>query len=193
MKGTGSLSLIGEPELLPGLGLSLFHLWANRIREALIGQGEAVLSPSNAKLLHGMLFNDNIEDETNTGTVVDMRRTGTVHLLSVSGLHVGFLALSFNLLFGLLKIPKKWRLLPLTAGIWFYILMTGMEPPVLRAGLMIMIFSIGQLLETNDNNLNRLSLAALILLWYNCLFWQCWAWLGSFRRSGGIFKLNRHG
>jgi competence protein ComEC len=164
---TGTLSLTGEPVLLPGLGLSPFHLWANQIREAFISRGNAVLSPSNAKLLHGMLFNDEVDDEANSEIVVDMRRTGTIHLLSVSGLHIGFVALLFNLIFGALKIPKKWRILPLIAGIGMYILMTGMEPPVLRAGIMILIFSVAELLGTNDNNLNRLSLAALILLWYN--------------------------
>jgi competence protein ComEC len=95
-----------------------------------------------------------------------MQRTGTIHLLSVSGLHIGFIIIGFNIILGWLRCPRKWRIIPLTMGVWFYILMTGMDPPVLRAGLMMLLYSVAELLGTRDSNLNRLSLAGLILILY---------------------------
>jgi competence protein ComEC len=164
---SGMLSITDRPRPLKGFGLPRPYLWANRIREILIAQGTKVLKPLNAGLLHGMVFNDRINDSSESDVVTDMRRTGTIHLLSVSGLHVGFIVIGLNFLLGLFRFPKKWRLIPLTITVWFYILMTGMDPPVLRAGIMMLLFFLGERLETGDDNLNRLSLAALLLVLVN--------------------------
>ncbi len=164
---TGALSILEPPKLLKGYGLPFPYLWADRCRRTLISQGLKVLKPANASLLHGMIFNDSVNDSSNAEVVGDMRRTGTIHLLSVSGLHIGFIVLGINFLLGWLRFPKKWRIAPLTLVICFYILMTGMNPPVLRAGIMMLLFYFGEMLGTADNNVNRLSLAALLLLLIN--------------------------
>lgn len=168
---SGSCYATGRPQFIKSNlrcgGLPFYYLWAHRFREVLMRQGNGFLKPANARLLHGMVYNDRLDESDDAGIVTDMRRTGTIHLLSVSGLHVGFIVMSLNLLLGWLRCPKKWRILPLAAGVWFYILMTGMDPPVLRAGLMMLFFSAGELLGTSDSNLNRLSLAALILTFMN--------------------------
>lgn len=148
-------------------GLPFYYLWADRLRGNLIRRGNQVLKPANARMLHGMVYNDRLNEADDAGIVTDMRRTGTIHLLSVSGLHVGFIVMGLNLILGWLRCPKKWLIVPLGIGVWFYILMTGMDPPVLRAGLMMLLFSAGELLGTSDSNLNRLSLAALILTFIN--------------------------
>lgn len=147
-------------------GLPFYYLWAHRLRGILMNRGDQVLKPANARLLHGMVYNDRLNDD-DAGVVADMQRTGTIHLLSVSGLHIGFILMGFNFILGWLRYPKKWRIIPLGLGVWFYILMTGMDPPVLRAGLMMLLFSAAELLGTNDSNLNRLSLAGLILTFIN--------------------------
>jgi competence protein ComEC len=164
----GTVSAAGNPGLLSKNGLPGPYLWANHLRELLRGVGDRFLKPGNADLLHGMVFGDKLGNEDEAAQLTnDFRRTGTIHLLSVSGLHIGFAVYFLTLLLGVLKVPKKWRILPLTLGIWLYIMMTGMESPVLRAGLMVLVFMIGELLEINDDNLNRLSLAALLLLLYD--------------------------
>ena len=115
-----------------------------------------------------MIFGVKLDDQPqNQRLLKELRFTGTIHLLSVSGLHIGFVVVSLNLLLGLLQVPKAWRLLPLGLGIGFYILMTGMEPPVLRAGVMLLLYFLAEGLGSKDSNLNRLSLAAFILLLVN--------------------------
>ena len=166
-KVSGTIYLSEPPKLLTGHGLPLPYLWANQIREILISQGLKVLKPQNARLLHGMIFNDRMDEIIDTEVVSDMRRTGTIHLISVSGLHVGFIVIGLNLILGWLRFPKKWRMLPLIFVVGFYILMTGMGPAVLRAGIMMVLFLVGEFSETGDNSLNRLSLAALFLMILN--------------------------
>jgi competence protein ComEC len=161
----------GRPQLVKNsprhCGLPFYHLWAERLRGVLMGQGSKILKPANTRLLHGMIYNDRLDESDDAGIVADMRRTGTIHLLSVSGLHIGFIVMGLNFILGWLRCPSKWRMIPLSIGVWFYILMTGMDPPVLRAGLMMLLFFAGELLGSNDSNLNRLSLAALILTLLN--------------------------
>lgn len=162
---SGYLFLNAPARLIPGAGLAAPFLWANSLREALIRRGKQVLQPVNAELLHGMVYGATMSEGIVILRLVDqMKRTGTIHLISVSGLHVGLVVLALLALCRFLRIPERYRVLPVTLGIWFYILMTGMETPVLRAGLMIQLYLLGKLLKTQDNPVNRLSLAGLIIL-----------------------------
>jgi competence protein ComEC len=140
--------------------------WANHWRSRMKVAGARTLKGLNLELLHAMLFGDRIGD---TGAAArlqnELQRTGTIHLLSVSGLHVGLVAGFLSLLLRWLRVPERWRLWPLAAAIGGYTLMTGMEPPVLRAGLMLFFFLAGTWLGMGTRDgLNRLALAAWILL-----------------------------
>lgn len=160
---TGSISVTGPPQFQTGYGLPPPFIWADRIRQQLTRFGWTVLEPRNARLLHGIIFGDPFGDGDEQ-FLINLQRTSTIHLLSVSGMHVGFVAVTLSFLLGLLRIPKGWRIGPLIVGVWFYIMMTGMDPPALRAGIMLMIILIGNILRARDIPLNRLSLAAIILL-----------------------------
>ena len=160
---TGSISVSKPPQFQTGYGLLPPFIWADRIRQKLTRFGWSVLEPRNARLLHGIIFGDSLGDG-DEAFLTNLQRTSTIHLLSVSGMHVGFVAVTLGFLLALLRIPKRWRIWPLIVGVWFYIMMTGMDPPALRAGIMLMIMLIGDTLRARDFPLNRLSLAAIILL-----------------------------
>jgi len=69
--------------------------------------------------------------------VEQFRNTGTAHLLAISGLHVGVL-LALTLTFGTMLLGRRrqlYLLLPL-GSIWFYALISGMPPSVVRAAVM---------------------------------------------------------
>lgn len=160
---TGTISVFQPPKFKTGFGLFPPFIWADQVRQKLTRFGRSVLEPRNARLLHGIIFDDSLSDD-DYRFLINLQRTSTIHLLSVSGMHVSFVAVTLSLLLGLLKIPKSWRIWLLIAGVWFYIMMTGMDPPALRAGIMLMIMLIGNILRAKDIPINRLSLAAIILL-----------------------------
>lgn len=166
---TGNL-FAGEGQvLIKGNGLPPPYLWAEQIRNMMMQSGKKVLQPVNARLLHGMIFNDSLSSEVSDRKLInELRRTGTIHLISVSGLHVGFLVIGLTWLLGFLRISKKLQIIPLIFGVCFYIMMTGMGPPVLRAGIMMMVYGIGNLIgaDTKDQ-VGRLALAAVLLLFWN--------------------------
>ncbi|MFA6142174.1 MAG: DNA internalization-related competence protein ComEC/Rec2 [Candidatus Omnitrophota bacterium] len=107
-------------------------------------------------------------DRTGLGDDVqdDFIKTGTVHVIAISGLQVGLIAGMFLALFGVLRIPKRINLVLTLVILVFYSFMTGANPPILRAVIMFFVFVIGYLINRKSDILNSLSLAALaILLW----------------------------
>ncbi len=100
-------------------------------------------------------------------------QTGTLHVLSVSGMHV---ALVFLLLGFLLKpldlvfknpIPKALLLVVL---IWFYAMLSGFSPSVNRAALMLSLVVVGNAINKRMNTYNLLAVSAFILLLINSLY-----------------------
>lgn len=89
--------------------------------------------------------------------------TGAMHILSVSGLHVGII--SGMVLFLLSFVPQRFRLLKIFIAlscIWLYALVTGLVPSVFRAATMFSIVSIGACLNRSTSIYNSLAVAAVV-------------------------------
>lgn len=94
-------------------------------------------------------------------------RAGAMHILCVSGLHVGVVFLVLTTVFGFLKRFRAGRfILPfiLILSIWFYALITGLAPPVLRASCMLSFIIVGRGLRRQTNVYNTLATAAFLML-----------------------------
>jgi competence protein ComEC len=96
--------------------------------------------------------------------------SGAVHILAISGLHVGIL---YVVLFYSLSFLKRRRwgkivmVLVIMAALWFFALLTGLSPSVLRASTMFSFVLIGQSLRRHSNVYNSLAISAFILLFIN--------------------------
>ena len=95
--------------------------------------------------------------------------TGTIHVLSVSGLHVGIIFFVFStLLFwmrrGSLKIVRALFLITL---IWIYAFITGLSPSALRASIMISFGIVALTVARKNNIYNTIFASAFFLLLYN--------------------------
>lgn len=96
--------------------------------------------------------------------------TGTLHVLAVSGLHVGILYFVLKALLGFLKRKKSLRILRfciIIVTLWFYALITGLSPSVNRAALMFTIIIIAETFHRNTNIYNSIAASAFILLLIN--------------------------
>lgn len=92
---------------------------------------------------------------------------GAMHILCVSGLHVGIIYLILNSMLLFLDKRKGGRVLKvflLLSLIWFYALITGFSPSVLRASTMFSFVIIGGLLKRHINIYNSLAASAFFLL-----------------------------
>ena len=97
-------------------------------------------------------------------------KTGTIHVLSVSGAHVAILFLLLNFVLGFLdrfKYGKTIKAILIIVLIWYYSLLTGFSPAVCRAAVMISMIIIGKTYSRYINTLNILAISAFFLLLYD--------------------------
>jgi ComEC/Rec2-related protein len=95
------------------------------------------------------------------------RQTGTFHLFSVSGLHVGMVALLLWLVLRPLGLSRRRAVLVIIPSLFFYALITGASPPSIRAAVMLSVAFAGFLLDRPVSPANSLAAAALLLLGYD--------------------------
>ena len=112
--------------------------------------------------------------EMNTTVQSAYANTGAMHVLAVSGLHVGIIYPIILWLFSFLKVQNKTiqvlkSFLPLLA-IWIFAFITGASASVLRASTMFSFLHLGILLNRHSNVYNTLAAAAFILLLVNPYF-----------------------
>ncbi|MEW5845557.1 MAG: ComEC/Rec2 family competence protein [Bacteroidota bacterium] len=92
---------------------------------------------------------------------------GAMHILAVSGLHVGLVFGVVVIILTLLPKRRYWlgiRLCFALAVLWGYALITGLSPSVCRATIMFSLFAIGQTAGLKTNSYNTLAAAAFVLL-----------------------------
>ncbi|QHS57412.1 ComEC/Rec2 family competence protein [Mucilaginibacter sp. 14171R-50] len=97
-------------------------------------------------------------------------KTGTIHILSVSGGHVAIVYLLLNWALSFLNGHKKrkvFKAVLIIALIWGYALLTGFSAPVCRAALMISLVVSGKTFSRYINSLNLLAASAFALLVYD--------------------------
>ena len=102
-------------------------------------------------------------------TRAEFSAAGVAHILALSGLHVGFIALIiWWMLFPLDYVGlKKLRLVITLAAITLFAVFTGLSPSVVRATVMIGFVFASLIFHRRSVSLNALLMAALVIL----LFW----------------------
>lgn len=93
--------------------------------------------------------------------------TGTIHLLSVSGMHMGIVALALHHLAILLGLPRASQLLFVAVCCLAFVAVTGAQPPVIRAATLVGVVLLARGSDRQDSPLNSLALAAMFLMLLN--------------------------
>ncbi|NOY36332.1 MAG: ComEC family competence protein [Chlorobi bacterium] len=94
-------------------------------------------------------------------------QSGAMHVLAISGLHVGILYYILYTLLAFLERSKYGRILRITVVIlviWTYALVTGLSPSVVRASAMFSFFLFGDLIRQKSNSMNILASSAFLIL-----------------------------
>ncbi len=109
-------------------------------------------------------------DEIDSELYADFSATGTIHILSVSGMHVGVIFLFLEKFLGFMtrfRQGNKLRSGLILVIIWFYAMLTGLSPAVLRAAAMLSFIIAGKSLKRNPEIFNILAASAIALLAVN--------------------------
>lgn len=143
------------------------------IRQNLIHQiqAENVFSPSEEGVFYSLLLGERsyLDDDVKE----NFKQSGIIHVLAISGLHVGILFVFIQGILKLLRIHNKhFKLLFVVSLLLFYAIIAGLSPSVVRAGLMCCLIQIGFFLQEKNVIMNIVLSSALFLL----LFKPQWIW-----------------
>ena len=125
----------------------------------------STLSPEKQGIARALVLGD--RDAPQLITREEFRAAGLSHLLCVSGLHVGVVAMLVSLMFrpfgARLRITRD---LAELAVVWLFAAITGMAPSTMRAATMFSFLIAGRLFSNRPASLNVLGLSAIALLLY---------------------------
>ena len=98
--------------------------------------------------------------------------TGAMHILAVSGMHIGLLILALLKVLALFSrwVSRKQALLLVVLIVWYYAILTGLSASVLRSVFMFSVLLLSQLSGRQISNLNALFFSAFCLLLYDPLY-----------------------
>lgn len=143
-----------------------FSAWMNRLRSNLVEQyehfgvkGDELAVVSALTLGYKDLLSDEVKQSYSY--------SGGMHVLAVSGLHVGIIYLVTNgLLFFLGRKPRDRfiRAFVILFVLWFYAFLTGFSPSVLRASVMFSFIVIGSSMYRETNIYNIIAASAFFLV-----------------------------
>jgi competence protein ComEC len=141
---------------------------ARRLDRLRIGSGEIFkrfLDPDQAELASAVLLGEreHVEPEQTQAYMA----TGTIHVLSISGLHVGVLAGGLLWLMRFLPLPTFFRAISVAVVTGLYVLMVDVQPPVVRATILVLLACGSQWLTRNRLGFNSLAAAGLAVLAIN--------------------------
>ena len=130
------------------------------IRKNIAEQIDQLYSYKTSSLLKGLLLAD--RSNISYTTKEEFINAGVIHVLAVSGLHVGFIALIVIIILG--RINLFVRSILTIFALLLFLLITGSPSSVLRAVIMGSVIIISFVLGRSTNIFNSLSIAALIIL-----------------------------
>ncbi|MBI4180356.1 MAG: DNA internalization-related competence protein ComEC/Rec2 [Chloroflexi bacterium] len=137
--------------------------WVYSLRNHLSQTLTEILPEPQASLAQGIILG--MRGNIPSSVTADFSRSGTTHILAISGQNLTIVAgilLSLGIwLFGRRRYLYIWLALGV---IWLYTLLTGMQPPVLRAAIMASLFLTAELLGRQRSSGTALVMAAAVMV-----------------------------
>ena len=161
------ISVLGSAEArdierLPGFSGNWIQLWRTRVHASIVAKIHQLWPASQASLMDAMVLGE--ESFLRNATRTEYQRSGTYHVLVVSGMNLSILA------FAIFWTLRQFRVDPAVAAIttvvvsFAYAFVVGVGPPVWRAALMLAIYLGARLLYRGRNMMNAIGAAALGVL-----------------------------
>ncbi len=161
------ISVLGSAEAknierLPGFSGSRIQLWRTRVHASIVAKIHQLYPASQASLMDAMVLGE--ESFLRNATRTEYQRSGTYHVLVVSGMNLSILA------FAIFWTLRQFRVDPAVAAIttvvvsFAYAFVVGVGPPVWRAALMLATYLGARLLYRGRNMMNAIGAAALGVL-----------------------------
>ncbi|WP_395043597.1 ComEC/Rec2 family competence protein [Flavobacterium sp.] len=142
------------------------NYYASKIRNKIIFNLEKnKFSKSELSVVNALILGQ--QQDISKEVVLDYQYAGAIHVLSVSGLHVGFILLFVTFL--LRPIPNTkfgltLKLIIALISLWLFGLLAGLAPCVIRSVTMFSFVAVGLYLRRTVNIYNTLMISVLLIL-----------------------------
>lgn len=141
---------------------------AEKIRKKVYNVLSENLSEDTAGIAYAMLFGEKLQIDSTTYS--NFKSAGIVHVLAVSGLHVGFLYGMLIVLLKKLKVNKYVILVSISAILLFYMYVCGFAPSIMRAGIMACVAMIANCLGEKNEFLTTIGIAGTLMILINPMY-----------------------
>lgn len=131
------------------------------IRQKVRSLFNASLPPTSSSLLSGIIFG--VRGDMPQDFFESLKKTGTLHVIAASGMNVSLVG-SFLASFLILFVRRQIALFITIVGIFFYALLAGFEPSIVRAAIMGSIAFAAQIMGRQNLSLFSLFIAGFIML-----------------------------
>lgn len=167
-EGVLSRLLMDSPECIvevePG-GSGRLTRWLDRVRAQCHSLLARHVGTSSTALASAMLLG--LREGINAAQNEAFMTTGTIHVLSISGLHVGILAGALLWVMRRTPLSQGFALLTVGAVTLLYVMLVDMDPPVVRATVLVLVTCMAMYLGRRTLGFNLLAAAALVVLTLN--------------------------
>ena len=139
------------------------YFFLQTVRSRLLRKTDTLISDTASRMLVKALclgYKNDLDPEIKNTFV----KTGTIHLLAVSGLHTGAVYLLLGFLLRLTGINNRYLHLALLPVLWMYAGITGLSPSVIRAAQILSFITIGRVFVRDYSPVNCIAASAFFTL-----------------------------
>lgn len=142
-------------------GFWLFRL-GSAMRRSFVDFAHGVLPPDAAAFVTAVCFNQ--DQDLRPETVDALRSTGTIHIVTTSGLHAMLLAWMAGLLLERLLVPRRIRMAAVMVLLFVYSAAAGFRPPTVRAASMGAMYCTASFWNRLADVMSAIAFAAIAIL-----------------------------
>ncbi|HQP10511.1 MAG TPA: ComEC/Rec2 family competence protein [Candidatus Omnitrophota bacterium] len=146
---------------------NLIKSWSLKLKQKLSDILRSNLPDEAVGIMQAFLLGDRYNIPK---SVYDLFRvSGVAHIVAISGFHIGIVTYMIMIILRIFPIPRAAQYILAMVFLVLYAFMTGSHPSAIRATIMAIVFLASFLLERENETINALAIAALILLLINPL------------------------
>lgn len=138
------------------------NLIFNPVRRSIRKVIDSHLSKQSSSIVKALILGE--RGNLDKGVITDFQKTGVIHVLAISGLHVGFIALMLQFALSLLRVPKKISMAMIILFLVFFVALVNFKAPVVRASLMMSFYYLSKFMVRPQKPLNIISLSGIVIL-----------------------------
>ncbi|MCP4253464.1 MAG: DNA internalization-related competence protein ComEC/Rec2 [Candidatus Scalindua sp.] len=165
VEATASVVSLNNIKILSKDNGNSFYAFVYGLKRKLNTVIEKNVKEESVPLVRSILLGD--REKVSKNLMDGFLKTGTIHFLAISGLHVGILVLSLHYLLRLFRLNTRYLAMVIILIVFFYAAITGMKPPILRAGIMVAMYYGAFIINRRWDLQNSIAAAVLIILLIN--------------------------